>query len=131
MPKLSRIGKPTDMTIKNEVNILRQALESRLAALQAEAQAARLDRESSVDQPDSRDTKDLADRLQFDEIESVQGDRNLQDIRATEAALQRMAAGTYGACARCGEAIDVSRLRLLPTALHCTTCQQALESGEG
>lgn len=120
-----------DMTIKNELTILRQSLESRLAALQAEARAARQDRENSVGQPESSDTKDLADRLQFDEIETVQGDRNLQDILATEAALQRMAAGTYGACTRCGEAIGVARLRLLPTALHCTTCQQAVESGEG
>lgn len=40
-----------------------------------------------------------------------------------EAALHRIAAGTYGRCADCGAPIAEARLRALPTALRCTACE--------
>jgi DnaK suppressor protein len=37
-------------------------------------------------------------------------------------ALQRVEAGTYGACAECGTGIAYGRLLLLPEASHCGGC---------
>ena len=48
----------------------------------------------------------------------------LDEIGAAQA---RLAAGTFGACAACGEAIALARLRALPTARLCVVCERAAE----
>jgi DnaK suppressor protein len=50
--------------------------------------------------------------------------RTLEQIRA---ALDRLDAGTYGRCVRCGDAILAARLEVLPYAETCIRCQNALE----
>ncbi len=40
-------------------------------------------------------------------------------------ALERLRAGRYGTCARCGKAITVERLTALPATVHCVACAQA------
>jgi DnaK suppressor protein len=42
-------------------------------------------------------------------------------------ALERMAAGTYGACERCGQEIDFARLKAIPQATMCMSCQKLVE----
>jgi DnaK suppressor protein len=39
-----------------------------------------------------------------------------------DAALERLDAGTYGTCERCGEAIAPARLEVLPATALCITC---------
>lgn len=39
-------------------------------------------------------------------------------------ALERMDAGTYGKCEKCGQEIPVERLEALPAARLCVTCKQ-------
>jgi DnaK suppressor protein len=46
---------------------------------------------------------------------------NLRDV---DRALGRVAAGTYGRCVRCGEAIPLERLEALPWAALCIDCKQ-------
>jgi RNA polymerase-binding protein DksA len=46
----------------------------------------------------------------------------LDEIAAAQA---RLAAGTFGACARCGRAIPLARLRALPNARLCIVCERA------
>lgn len=38
------------------------------------------------------------------------------------AALDRLATGEYGTCARCGEPIPYGRLLVMPEATHCLSC---------
>lgn len=45
-----------------------------------------------------------------------------------EDALQRIADGSYGVCRRCGEPIDSARLKALPTAALCISCQEYRET---
>jgi DnaK suppressor protein len=45
-------------------------------------------------------------------------------IEEIDAALDRIAAGTYGACVHCGVAIPTERLELRPYAIGCVSCQQ-------
>ena len=49
----------------------------------------------------------------------------LRTIEEIDAALARIAAGTYGACVYCGGAIPAERLEFRPFAAGCVSCQQA------
>jgi RNA polymerase-binding protein DksA len=50
-----------------------------------------------------------------------------QEMKEIQAALARIADGTYGFCAKCGDPIDPKRLEILPTARYCVQCQILLE----
>ena len=50
-------------------------------------------------------------------------------LREVNAAIQRLDAGTYGICVRCGRAISRRRLEVLPYASLCIECQEAAERG--
>lgn len=45
-------------------------------------------------------------------------------LEEVEAALGKMAAGTYGVCEKCGRLIGEERLDALPWATHCIACQR-------
>ena len=49
-------------------------------------------------------------------------------IDEIDAALLRIAAGTYGACEACAAPIPAARLEALPAATHCVHCQGAREA---
>jgi RNA polymerase-binding transcription factor DksA len=55
--------------------------------------------------------------------------RRAADLQVTigeiDAALARIAAGTYGACTRCGSQIPEERLELRPFASRCVACTSA------
>ena len=51
---------------------------------------------------------------------------SLYDI---EDAIRRVDEGTYGACETCGGAIELPRLKALPFAKKCMSCQNAAERG--
>lgn len=64
----------------------------------------------------------------FDQATTVSLRRSHQRaLQEVEAALQRMAAGTYGKCERCGDEIDFARLKAMPQATLCMTCQRMVE----
>jgi RNA polymerase-binding transcription factor DksA len=44
------------------------------------------------------------------------------EVAAIRAAIQRLDAGTYTVCAKCGRRIDERRLRAMPTTTTCLTC---------
>ena len=53
---------------------------------------------------------------------------NTRDLLAmSERAIERMDAGTYGACESCGQAIGKARLQAFPRATLCVTCKQREE----
>ena len=43
-------------------------------------------------------------------------------LAAVEQAEQRLRAGTYGRCQRCGAPMTTQRLTALPATAHCITC---------
>jgi len=55
--------------------------------------------------------------------------RSLQIVstrqRQVQAALQRIAEGTFGICLECEEPISVARLNAMPWAMLCIRCQKA------
>ena len=54
-------------------------------------------------------------------------ERESADLVAIDAALQRIADGSYGLCVDCGVSIPTARLHANPTALRCVDCQTAQE----
>jgi RNA polymerase-binding transcription factor DksA len=44
------------------------------------------------------------------------------DLRALDAASERLASGSYGTCQRCGRPINAERLDALPAATTCIQC---------
>lgn len=46
-------------------------------------------------------------------------------LREIESALKRVAGGTFGVCEGCGEEISPIRLKAIPWARYCLSCQEA------
>jgi RNA polymerase-binding transcription factor len=54
-------------------------------------------------------------------------DRAAQQLELVDAALARLADGSFGTCVRCGEPIAPERLEALPWAAHCIGCQSSVD----
>lgn len=54
-------------------------------------------------------------------------DRSRDVQTAVEEALRRLVTGEYGLCMECGQHIALARLRALPFAVRCLTCQERFE----
>jgi RNA polymerase-binding transcription factor len=50
-----------------------------------------------------------------------------RDLIAVDEALGRIADGTYGICADCGNEIALERLEARPQAVRCISCQRTLD----
>ena len=59
--------------------------------------------------------------------------RESQELQNIEAALARIADGSYGICADCGDDIARARLKVYPMATRCLPCQEKHEQlyGQG
>ena len=109
---------------------LRGMIEERRRALQAELQ-------DGVDRAREHSFEDLAGQAPDAGDESVAtliGDidhadvsRDMTELRALDAARQRMEQGSYGVCVECGGEIEYDRLKAAPSALRCINCQRLYE----
>jgi RNA polymerase-binding protein DksA len=54
-------------------------------------------------------------------------DRDLQELRLIDDAMQRMGDGSYGHCEQCESPIEIARLKATPFASRCFDCQSAFE----
>lgn len=96
----------------------RKQLEARLAELNG-----RLERiEGELDQPVSENFSEQATEREGEEVLEDLGAASLREIRMIEAALDRVEAGTYGTCARCGDPIGDDRLDVVPATPLCRDC---------
>ena len=65
------------------------------------------------------------------EIQRILGrldDREQAEFDEIDAALERLRAATFGLCEVCRGDIPIERLRAIPTARRCLTCQGAQEA---
>ncbi|MCC6610496.1 MAG: TraR/DksA C4-type zinc finger protein [Burkholderiales bacterium] len=107
-------------------HILQARKESLLAEMQGEVGRARDETFGALAGPVT-DTGDAASADLLSDLDMAEVTRDLGEFRGIEAALGRLAAGTYGACVDCGRDIDIERLRVQPTALRCIDCQAVHE----
>lgn len=54
-------------------------------------------------------------------------ERDWQELKEIDAALERIRQGTYGICEECEEEIALPRLRAIPTARLCINCKRKAE----
>lgn len=66
---------------------------------------------------------DLASRLREKELIQLLGSRRRRKFYMMIKALIRMKEGTYGLCEDCGEPIALKRLKAMPYATLCFSCQ--------
>jgi RNA polymerase-binding protein DksA len=84
---------------------------------------SRLNRiEKDLDTLKSGDSADRAIERENDEVLEEFGTTGLKELGAIDAALDRIAAGTFGLCAKCGAPISAARLAAVPHAALCEEC---------
>ncbi len=89
----------------------RNDLNQRLGRIEADLEAT----------PD-QDLEDQAINVENDEVLEEMGQVGLDELRAIDAALARIQAGTFGTCAKCGQPISEARLEAVPHAALCEEC---------
>jgi DnaK suppressor protein len=116
-----------------QTQLLQTTIEKRRQALLAELhedwQRVRRDQEELFGNvPDPGDASVAALIADLDKADLG---RDLSELRAVEAARERLREGTYGVCIDCGRDIGVERLKANPVALRCINDQTLYETTHG
>lgn len=74
--------------------------------------------------PLEQDSAEQAAQLGNVAVVSALENEAVQELADIDAALQRLAAGTYGECISCGEPIGEARLKVRPAATQCRDCAE-------
>lgn len=99
----------------------RSRLEAQLAEL--EDRLTRIERDLG-EEPDA-DSSERAVQMEDDEALEGQAAMISNEIASVRRALERIEAGTYGECVRCGEPIAEGRLQARPESALCIGCASA------
>jgi RNA polymerase-binding protein DksA len=118
---------PTTRDLKGYAARLRELVQrvgERGARLEAETLGAKPPAEAGPgDEPPAHEadpaTRDAEDQVTLAVLESEK-----QVLTDSQAALDRIATGTFGACERCGHAISQVRLEAMPYARLCIHCAE-------
>ncbi|MBI3952035.1 MAG: TraR/DksA family transcriptional regulator [Acidobacteria bacterium] len=84
-------------------------------------------RETDQDVP--RDPADIASNSFIKELLFSQSTNDRYVLKLIDEALERMGEGQYGLCVSCGNPIQEKRLKVVPWARHCISCQELQERG--
>lgn len=118
MPNSAHIQTPRETGIVTDLAHYKDVLLNRKRELYS-----RLNKiEKDLDTLKSGDSADRAIERENDEVLEEFGTTGLKEIEAIDAALDRIAAGTFGICAKCGEPISAERLAAVPHAALCKEC---------
>ena len=78
--------------------------------------------EDQLDDPAPKDWEDAATEAEDDQMLQTLGAVEQAEVARIDAALERIADGTWGTCVKCGEPIPEKRLELLPETPLCASC---------
>lgn len=96
----------------------KQVIEARLKEL-----GVRIDEiDAELSHEMDSDLEDQAIDLEDDEVLEGLGNAAEREIGLLNAALKRIADGSYGTCLKCGEPISEARLEAVPYAPLCKNC---------
>jgi RNA polymerase-binding transcription factor DksA len=101
-----------------EHDALRAQLEERLTRLVRRVGAI----EGDLRQTRDRDWQERATERENDEVLEGLDEMTRAEVTQIRVALERIANGSYGVCASCGEPIGSERLAAVPSALTCVKC---------
>ena len=119
------------MLTQAQINDFRRALERRFVEVREDIRQALLqsDQESYIELAGR--VSDMEDSSAADllvDVALADIDRHVEEVRDIDAALLRIADGSYGLCVDCGDGIAAQRLEAYPTAQRCVVCQTIYES---
>lgn len=98
-------------TLRHQLEARRDALERRSSRIERDLRSAR--------DPDS---EERVTESENDEVLEGLGAAERSELARVRRALERMEAGTYTSCERCGGEIPVERLAAVPDASTCVAC---------
>lgn len=99
--------------VRDRLMTLRGEYEQRVATIHAHAR-----------NPLEADSSEQAAQLGNLEVVAALEAEATAEIAAIDAALARLAAGTYGTCASCGDTIGAGRLAARPASAECVDCAE-------
>jgi RNA polymerase-binding transcription factor DksA len=80
----------------------------------------------------SRVAEDDQAPVSHEEFVSLEMNRiNYNQLRLVEEALARLETGDYGICLHCEDPISPKRLRAVPWARHCISCEEHISQAPG
>ena len=77
--------------------------------------------------PVSADFEEQAVEREGDDVIEEVGRVTRMELGEIKIALERLEAGTYGTCGKCGDPIPLKRLEVMPMAMYCTDCQEYMD----
>jgi len=98
----------------------RAETEARVAGLEREFRQI-LDAAGSAGDDDEHDPEGATVAFERQHVAALLADAR-EHLAQIDQARQRLAAGTYGRCERCGNPIGADRLAARPMAIHCLAC---------
>lgn len=87
-------------------------------------ESAKSEPEALMANVQSPDAAEFAARTVEQDLAVATVDLRRAMLKEIERALKRIVSGTYGTCEACGEQISAGRLKALPWARYCVTCQE-------
>ncbi len=87
-------------------------------------ESAKSEPEALMASVQSPDAAEFAARTVEQDLAVATVDLRRGMLKEIERALKRIVSGTYGTCEACGEQISAGRLKALPWARYCVTCQE-------
>ena len=113
-----------------QIDALRAAMRTRARQLREEIRQTLLKSDSEHYLQIANDVRDLEDESFADlmvDVSFAEIDRDLEELRAIDRALQRTSVGSYGICTACEQPIAFKRLEAAPQAERCIDCQTLYE----
>jgi DnaK suppressor protein len=118
----------TDHLRRERYQVLKDMLETRRREIQDKLRSLR---ETLPDELTTvRDAEEQSVHDFVQDVELALMEMKSETLKKIDEALQRLEEGTFGTCAECGTEISEARLRAVPFAVLCITCQEQREEAE-
>jgi DnaK suppressor protein len=121
---MTGLSAPELAAARDRLATQRDRTQARLGALQRDFDSIVSSSAAAVGADDEHDPEGSSTAFDRQHVASLiaEAGTQLDDIAA---ALERIGAGSYGVCERCGKPIGTERLAARPTAVRCISCAGA------
>ena len=75
----------------------------------------------------SANFSDQSQEMENQALVSALDTEGREELKLIEAALRRIADGTFGSCQKCGEEVQAARLEAVPYTRYCINCANLME----
>lgn len=113
---------------RERYQVLKDMLESRRNEIQDKLRSLRETLPNEISNVRDAEEQSVHDFVQ--DVELALMEMQSETLQKIDDALRRLEVGSYGSCADCGSEISEARLRALPFASLCISCQEQAEERE-